>query len=348
MEPVIAVVARKRRRPIIRTLVAAALAVASYGAPASAYGWTSTDTTIAPGVAVGGVPVGGLDRKAAIAAVDVAYRNHILRVKVGKRTFSEWPRNLGQVIYSRRAVDVAWKVGRDGTTPPAATNIYLKVNVTGTKAAKWVAGIARVSNIRAINANYRLRKGRPKIFRDRTGRTLKQRSLVRIVRAALMHQARESSATAASLVAKTKIFDAVKPSLTLSELPKVVVVDKSALTLTLWSPRRKIRTYKVAVGQPKYPTAKGTYYIAQKQKNPTWTPPDSDWAKDAKPIPPGPDNPLGTRWMGLDHGGIGIHGTNNPSSIGSAVSHGCIRMRISDAEWLYDHVGIGTKVHVIA
>jgi lipoprotein-anchoring transpeptidase ErfK/SrfK len=82
------------------------------------------------------------------------------------------------------------------------------------------------------------------------------------------------------------------------------------------------------------------------QENPTWTPPDSDWAKDAEPIPPGPDNPLGTRWMAI-YGTVGIHGTNNPASIGYSVSHGCIRMRIPDVEELFDMVTIGTPVTVV-
>ena len=55
-------------------------------------------------------------------------------------------------------------------------------------------------------------------------------------------------------------------------------------------------------------------------------------------MPPGPDNPLGTRWMGLSAPGVGIHGTDDPSSIGYSASHGCIRMQVPDAEWLFDHV----------
>jgi lipoprotein-anchoring transpeptidase ErfK/SrfK len=83
------------------------------------------------------------------------------------------------------------------------------------------------------------------------------------------------------------------------------------------------------------------------QRNPWWRPPDSPWAKGLKPIPPGPGNPLGTRWMGLDAAGVGMHGTPDAASIGYSASHGCIRMRIPDAEWLFGHVQIGTPVFIV-
>ena len=70
------------------------------------------------------------------------------------------------------------------------------------------------------------------------------------------------------------------------------------------------------------------------------------WAKGEKPVPPGPGNPLGTRWMGLDAAGVGIHGTPDAASIGYSASHGCIRMRIPDAEWLFTQVSVGTPVYI--
>src|SRR5205814_9700048 len=77
------------------------------------------------------------------------------------------------------------------------------------------------------------------------------------------------------------------------------------------------------------------------QRNPWWRPPDSAWAQGLKPIPPGPGNPLGTRWMGLDAAGVGVHGTPDDASIGYSPSHGCIRMHIPDVEWLFNHVPVG-------
>ena len=66
------------------------------------------------------------------------------------------------------------------------------------------------------------------------------------------------------------------------------------------------------------------------------------------PVPPGPGNPLGTRWMGLSAPGVGIHGTDEPWSIGHSESHGCIRMQVPSAEWLFNRVRVGTPVFIIA
>ena len=108
-----------------------------------------------------------------------------------------------------------------------------------------------------------------------------------------------------------------------------------------------IKTYRVAVGTPAYPTPTGNFRIITKEKNPTWNPPDSAWAAGMGPVPPGPGNPLGTRWMGLNSPGIGIHGTPTSSSIGTAVSHGCIRMLIPEAEDLFTRVFVGTPVEIM-
>jgi lipoprotein-anchoring transpeptidase ErfK/SrfK len=84
------------------------------------------------------------------------------------------------------------------------------------------------------------------------------------------------------------------------------------------------------------------------QRDPWWIPPpNSAWAAGEKPIPPGPGNPLGTRWMGLSAPAVGIHGTPDAASIGYSASHGCIRMRVPDAEWLFEHVRVGTPVAIV-
>lgn len=108
-----------------------------------------------------------------------------------------------------------------------------------------------------------------------------------------------------------------------------------------------LATYRVAVGMSSHPTPTGDFRIMSKAKNPIWNPPDSAWAEGMGPVPPGPENPLGTRWMGLNSPGIGIHGTPAPSSIGTAASHGCIRMKIPEVEDLFDRVFVGTSVEIV-
>jgi lipoprotein-anchoring transpeptidase ErfK/SrfK len=128
-----------------------------------------------------------------------------------------------------------------------------------------------------------------------------------------------------------------------------IVIDISQFKLRLIRDGKVVKTYKVAVGQPAYPTPTGNYVVVNKQADPTWTPPpDSDWAKGLGPIPPGPGNPLGTRWIGTSAPLVGIHGTYAPSSIGTRASHGCIRMHIKDVEELFEQVAVGMPVQMRA
>jgi lipoprotein-anchoring transpeptidase ErfK/SrfK len=116
----------------------------------------------------------------------------------------------------------------------------------------------------------------------------------------------------------------------------------------VYNGERPWRTFPVATGQAIYPTPLGNWHIVDMQRNPWWRPPDSPWARGLQPIPPGPGNPLGTRWMGLDAAGVGMHGTPDAASIGYSASHGCIRMQIPDAEWLFSQVHIGTPVFIVS
>ena len=140
----------------------------------------------------------------------------------------------------------------------------------------------------------------------------------------------------------------VAPSVTTRQTSgAIVVIYRGSNELHLYKGAHPWRTFQVATGQAIYPTPLGDWHVVDMQRNPWWRPPDSPWAKGLKPIPPGPGNPLGTRWMGLDAAGVGMHGTPDAASIGYSASHGCIRMRIPDAEWLFDHVRIGTPVFIV-
>jgi lipoprotein-anchoring transpeptidase ErfK/SrfK len=132
----------------------------------------------------------------------------------------------------------------------------------------------------------------------------------------------------------------------LNALSGQIIVDIGDLRLYLYRDAVLVKSYPVATGQPAYPTPTGTYSIVNMQRDPTWLPPNSDWAKEAKPIPPGTENPLGTRWMGTSAPGVGIHGVppSEDGSIGTYASHGCIRMHNWDAVDLFDRVVIGMPV----
>jgi lipoprotein-anchoring transpeptidase ErfK/SrfK len=143
-------------------------------------------------------------------------------------------------------------------------------------------------------------------------------------------------------------FDVVKPKVTSANLDEAVVILRDSKRLLYFVDAKFVRWFGVATGQSAYPTPVGNYEIVNMQRNPWWYPPPSKWAADSEPVPPGPGNPLGTRWMGISSPYVGIHGTPDSASIGYSASHGCIRMRIPDAEWLFQHVNVGTPVFIIS
>lgn len=126
----------------------------------------------------------------------------------------------------------------------------------------------------------------------------------------------------------------------------VITIKQSTFTLRLFKNLKVVKTYKVAVGQPAYPTPNGRFSIQDKQINPVWSVPNSPWAGElaGTTVDGGSAaNPLKARWMGIANG-VGIHGTGEDSSIGSRASHGCIRMHVSDVIPLYRRVPVGTPV----
>lgn len=135
---------------------------------------------------------------------------------------------------------------------------------------------------------------------------------------------------------------------TLQAMVGRIVIDLSQFKLRLIRDGKVVKTYKVAIGQPAYPTPTGTFRVVNKQTNPTWIPPSSPWAKGLGPIPPGPGNPLGTRWIGTSADAVGIHGTYAGYSVGTPASHGCLRMHIPEVEALYDEVSVGMPVIIKA
>lgn len=127
----------------------------------------------------------------------------------------------------------------------------------------------------------------------------------------------------------------------------IIVVDRKGFKLRLYKKLKLSKKYGIAVGQAGLETPAGLYSIQNKQVNPTWNVPNSDWAGDlaGKSIPPGPGNPLIARWLGI-YNGVGIHGTSDTGSIGSNASHGCIRMIPDQVIDLYDRVPVGTPVFI--
>jgi hypothetical protein len=121
---------------------------------------------------------------------------------------------------------------------------------------------------------------------------------------------------------------------------RLIVVSLEDRRLALVENGQVTKVYTVAVGKPSTPSPVGEFTIERRAMNPTYH-------HDGRTVPPGPHNPVGDRWMGLSKAGYGIHGTNEPNSIGKAASHGCIRMGKADIEDLFSRVDIGDRVEIV-
>jgi lipoprotein-anchoring transpeptidase ErfK/SrfK len=120
-----------------------------------------------------------------------------------------------------------------------------------------------------------------------------------------------------------------------------IIISIPDRKLAVMESGKVIRIFPTAVGALKSPSPSGSFKIVQRLSQPTW------YSK-GKIVPPGKTCPIGTRWLGLSLKGYGIHGTNNPSSIGHNASHGCIRLRNHDVEELFSMVSVGDEVKLVA
>jgi lipoprotein-anchoring transpeptidase ErfK/SrfK len=121
-----------------------------------------------------------------------------------------------------------------------------------------------------------------------------------------------------------------------------IIISIADRKLALVKDGRVVKIYPTAVGADATPSPTGTFKIVTRITNPTW------YGPHHQIMSPGKSNPLGTRWIGLSRRGYGIHGTNNQSSIGRNVSHGCIRMRKADVEELFKIAQVGDVVEMVA
>jgi lipoprotein-anchoring transpeptidase ErfK/SrfK len=282
-----------------------------------------------PRVRIGGAKVGGLRVAAAEKAVRRAFATP-LQVVIDRRTFRVDPTKLAKAY-------VEGALARGRAAKPG-TSLPLAVTVKGAAVRAWAAKLAKRLDRRPTDARLRLREGRPVIFEQRPGRRLDRGSLVQQVAAALAANERRPLRLATRKLAPRGLATAFR---------RVIVIDRGSNRLSLYRGARLWKTFNVATGQSAYPTPRGRFEIVTMWRHPWWYPPASDWAQGLEPVPPGPSNPLGTRWMGLTAPGVGIHGTPQPQSIGYSVSHGCIRMLVPEAEWLYEQVTVGTTVFVV-
>ena len=309
------------RRLAISVLVIAALAPVLTGDAAP-------PVLIPQGVTVAGFPVGGMSNEQAQAALRPAFAKPV-RLVYGDRAWRLVPSRFGAKVTIERGV-------ADALVAQAGDSVELVPAVDEEAVRTFVRALDTRVSYPAKDAELTGLKGLlPQFSQDHTGvqmlRQLTAQRIVRALQSPTIHQIR--------VAAKV-----IEPKRSVLKFGPLIVIRRGANELRYYQGAKVVRKFGVATGQAVYPTPTGMFTIVDMQRNPWWRPPDSDWAKGLDPIPPGPGNPLGTRWMGLTAPGVGIHGTPDDSSIGYSASHGCVRMHIPDAEWVFTHVELGTPV----
>ena len=341
-------------------LVAGFLVVLLVGAGAVYLYDASQSDDIADGIQVGGVDVGGLNKAQA--------RDKIQRELVGPLTQPikvTGPGGHDFTLTAKRAkvtmdvngmVQEAIDKSRDGSIVTRAwrgvtggtvnANLPPKVDYSASAVNRLIRRVKKTVNTEPQNASVApgaqgLRKVaahngivvRVPQLRTDLEKTLTVPSGERAVQVAVSKEA-----------PKVTVHDLVK------KYPNYVIVNRNGFELRYYHNLKLTKTYPIAVGMQGLETPAGLYDVQDKQVNPSWQVPNSSWAGSlaGQLIPPGPQDPLKARWMGID-GGAGIHGID-PSeygSIGTAGSHGCVRMTIPDVIDLYDRVSVGTPVYIV-
>lgn len=318
----------------------AALLAAGAGAPARAQEpdlAPPAPGVIAAGVTIDGVEVAGLDWRSARAKVlteRVAPRRLPITFAIGDATVEVNPALAGYVARVDYALTGAFNFGR--TQPLRVVDVPLRQRVDIKRLRRILEWHERRVAREPENATREFVDGEPVVTKPVLGIELRRPQALRAARRAILERDRES------VPLPTRRYRPERTGVGFS-----VVIDRERLRLRLYRGEELVRTLRVGLGKPSHPTPTGEFRIVNMERDPTWNPPDSRWAEGMGPIPPGPANPLGTRWIGISSPAIGIHGTPAPETVGRRSSHGCIRMRIPRVEWLYNVVALGDPVVIV-
>ena len=313
---------------------------------------------IAEGIKVNGVDVGGLTASQArtklrAALLDPLNRPVTARYEGKRYKLTPTQAQIGvdidgsvqRALTRSREGDVLSRTWREVRGKPILTDLDAKVSYSKAAIRRLVKRIERDLAIEPVSASVDLEHGSvaPKPSKD--GRAVRAARLRRDLERELL-----DSGSRRLVRVRTSV---VEPEVSTEDLakkyPAVLVVNRGAFKLTLYKNLKLAKTYGIAIGQVGLETPAGLYHIQNKAVNPAWTMPNSDWVapKDRGKVVPGgtPENPLKARWLGI-FDGAGIHGTDAESSIGTAASHGCVRMRIPDVIDLYDQVPVGAPIYI--
>jgi lipoprotein-anchoring transpeptidase ErfK/SrfK len=342
------------KKSSIAALIAAVLLIAVVGA-AYAYDSSQKDK-IADGVTISGIDVGGLNEDEAAALVRhrlLAPLRHSLEVHFDGQSWTLPGKQLKIRAEIDSAVAEAVEDSQDGGFPgrlvryvtggEVEESITPKVAYSKRAINRFVRQVAEEVNREPKNADVEANPDGLEVVAGHNGRKLRDNLLEKKLEDAVLN------ATAPHVIVAA--VHPIKPEVTRKEVaaeyPSYLTLDRGTFTLRLWRHLKLAKEYTVAVGMEGLETPEGLYEIQEKEENPVWHVPDSAWAGElaGKTIPPGPEDPIKARWMGIFEG-AGIHGTEETESLGTAGSHGCVRMAIPDVEELYDLVEVGTPIFI--
>jgi lipoprotein-anchoring transpeptidase ErfK/SrfK len=345
-----------RRSPLIISVAGVVLVLALAG---SVYAYDSSRSdTIAKGVKVGTVDVGGLTAAAARAKLRTQLVSRLRKPLVLVAGETEFPLSAREAKIEAdvdKMVADAVQRGRKGSivtrTWRGVTGAEVKASVTPEVAYSEAAVQRIVDKVRVamtrkpVEADIAIQGQRVEVKKSKIGLSVDAKALKPKVEQALVTDIDDNRAVRVALK-KTK------PKVTTEKLaqkyPVVLTVDRSHFRISLYRKLKKVVTYPIAVGVAGLDTPAGRYTIRNKAINPAWSVPNSPWAGSlaGQVIPGGiPSNPLKARWLGIADG-VGVHGTADRGSIGSNASHGCIRMLVEDVIKLYDKVPVGTPIFI--
>ena len=338
----------------IALLIAAVLLVVVVG---GAYAYDSSQKDkIADGVTIGGVDVSGLDEDEAAAKVHrklVAPLRSSLKVSFDGESWELTGEQLKIRADIDAAVAEAVEDSQEGGLPgrlvryvsggEVEESISPEVAYSVPAVNRFVRRVAEDVNQEPQNADVEASGDSLTVVAGQPGRKLRDNLLEKDLKAAVLN----ANAPHAIKAKVHSIAPEVTKKEVAAEYPSYLTLDRSSFTLRLWKNLKLAKTYTVAVGMEGLETPEGLYQIEAMEENPVWNVPESDWAGSlaGQTIPPGPSNPIKARWMAI-YEGAGIHGTEETSSLGSAASHGCVRMAIPDVEELYDEVELGTPIFI--
>jgi len=334
-----------------------ALALAAFAltlacaAPASA-GPPAPGERIAGNVTAAGLPVTGLTLDEAVVKLEAAFGDRLRKgvsVKAAGRRFRLSAKQARVKFDALRTAKRALYAGRASAPAPAGPgaaptgiDVPLAVELSQSAVRRFAGRVDRRLSRSPRNSKLRITLRKVYVTHSRAGRDIDHAALAKDVAAALADPrlVRVFRPKLIKIKAKVNSLEVRRRART------VITIQQSTFTLRLFKGLRWKKSYKVAVGQPGYPTPRGLFAIQSKQVNPTWSVPNSPWAGElaGTSVSGGSAaNPLKARWMGIT-GSVGIHGTGQDASIGTRASHGCIRMHVWDVIALYNRVPIGTPV----